>query len=205
MTDEPTTGNLAPSVDVDRLVERYHDLAVRTQNPVYGWLALEALLAPTAGSQVEKPQDDVAIPGWIAAYLHDAASRLNCLASGMNYKTELPPFDFSLFVSEDGAIDREEVFRSPEWQQHMKTVEVGHKKAMAEVPNALGFVQGTRNQFERFQSVNADMQEARFYEAATEAGVASKVALEAISKGSAARGKTDTQILARIRNVRRLL
>ena len=204
MSEEAASPGGAAS-DVASSIERYHDLAVRMQNPVYLWLALEAMLAPVVGPQIDKPQGDVTIPAWLATYLHDAASRLNCLASGVDFRKEPPPFDFSLFEGEDGTINRDEAMRSPEWQQHMQAIAIDHHKAMQSVPAALGLVEDRRNQFERFLSATNNMQEVQFYDAAIKAGAASKTTLDAIKTGSAGRGKSDSQILARIRDTRRRL
>lgn len=204
MAEQRSIEEEAGAANSAALIERYHDLAVQTQNPVYLWLALEQVLARSVSPEAGSDPATISMPGWIGAYLHDAAVRINSLAAGGDYRVETPPVDMSIFYRDGNPMSLEEVLQSPELQEQGQTRSITPGKAVGVVPEALGFVQGTVNLFADFQATTSKMQEARFYEAVTLGGVRAKVALGAIQKGSTARGKSDRQIYARIEGAKKL-
>jgi hypothetical protein len=181
-----------------RFVERCHELVRATQNPVYAWLAIEHLFLGRDGLSPDWPVDkDLVLPGWIAAYLQQAAERLNMLAAGVDFRVETPPLDFTKFSTVKDAMN------SPEHRQHVEASRVAPPDAMKIVPAALGLTRAGRwNAFADYGATTQKMQEFRVYQAMRANGVPSKQAVPAI--GDAIEVRDPSHVFDRIREGRRL-
>ena len=179
--------------DVLSVIRRFHELGVITQNPLYCFLALEALIRPHLDANLEWPKgQDLSIPDWTVDYLSWALRRLMSLASGVDYRVDVPLVDFSKFSSLD------DFQNSAERRGYHDASAIPAARAMELVPAALGLTRdGGWNAFASFESTTSKMHQYRAYQAMREAGVTSKAALHAIG---AAIGVSDpSRMHARIR------
>ncbi len=163
----------------DPVIKRYRELAKRTQNPVYAWLAIGHLLQDQNGLQQGWPKDrDVVLPGWIAAHLQWAADRLLHLASGIDPRIDTPPLDFSKYSS------AEEAFSSEEFRETVEARRIAPPEAMKAVPAALGLTRGGRwNAFSSFLATINKGQEFLAYEEMKAKGIPGKIAVDVVGKG----------------------
>ncbi len=181
----------------DPVLRRFHDLLVNTQNPVYAWLAIEYLFQGNDGMSRDWPIDkEFRMPGWIAAYLQQAAGQLSMLSAGVDYRIEVAPPDF------EHCSTPAEAMNSPEFRQSVEAARIEPVEAMKAVPAALGLTRTGWNAFASFLATTDKMQQFRAYEAMKANGIAGKVAIAAIGEGI---GVTDpAHIHGRIREGRQL-
>ncbi len=205
MTDKATEQDGASGTDrLAELVERYHQLARRTQNPMYAWLALQTLLEAGVDSSGEWPiQQQMPMPGWIAAYMLSAVQCLTALSAGIDFRKPVPELDAQT-VSLLSSMGPEEYFKTEEFRQRREGVTLPLTEALELVPAALGLTRnGGWNAFSSFEATTQKMHEANAYKAMKAAGVPAKVALHAIASEIGV--KDPSHMHARLREGRSLV
>ena len=186
--------------DWEASIARYHQLAEKTQNPMYAWLALEARFHSRLGSLLDQPiGEEFSIPGWVAKYLLSVTQDLRGLSCGFDPRVPFEPFEGKQPLSPLEAMHSSEF---EDYRAHVEAKRIPSTKAMELVPVALGLRRPGWNAFDSFDATTNKMQEFRAFEAMRAAGVPHKEAMHAIGKGI---GVTDSSRLqARIREGRDL-
>lgn len=168
--------------DWEASIARYRQLAEKTQNPVYAWLALEARFHSHLGSMLDKPVGpEFSIPGWVAEYLLWVTQDLVSLSSGINPR--IAPDPDCCRSSSEPFSSLAEVLQSEEIQAAVDERRVSPTKAMELLPAVLGLSRRGWNAFASFDATTNKMQEFRAFEAMRANGVPHKIALGAIGKG----------------------
>lgn len=182
MTDKGTEQD--DTSGTDRLaehVERYHQLARRTQNPMYAWLALQTLLEAGVDSSGEWPiQQQMPMPGWIAAYMLSAVQCLTALSAGIDFRKPVPELDAEA-IALISSMEPEEYLKTEKFRQQTEGAHISLPKALELVPAALGLTRDGWNAFSSFEATTQKMHDANAYKAMKAAGVPAKVALHAIA------------------------
>ncbi|MFT8243260.1 hypothetical protein [Roseomonas sp. BN140053] len=161
--------------DLAASLERYHQLARQTRNPVYVWWGLYQIFHARLGSLLDGPiGDEFAIPGWCAEYLVAVTEKMVDLSAGIDFRVEAPPFNFDQYESEKAALG------SPAWHEHVAASRISQPDAMKLVPTALGLTRDGWNAFASFEATTQKMQEFRSYEAMRARGVSASEALAVI-------------------------
>lgn len=204
MTDEATEQDGTSGTDqLAEVVERYHQLARRTQNPMYAWLALQTLLEAGVDSSGEWPiQQQMPMPGWIAAYMLSAVQCLTTLSAGIDFRKPVPQLDAQT-IALISSMEPEEYFKTEEFRQQTKSAHISLPRALELVPAALGLTRDGWNAFSSLETTTQRMHEYNSYEAMKAAGVPEKVALHEI--GSAIGVKDPSHIHARRRKGKSLV
>ncbi len=153
-------------------IERLRQLAERTQNPMYAWLALEARFRSQLGLLQDGPVgQEFSIPGWFAEYLVAVTQGLISLSSGLDPRDSPEPFS--------GDVD---LTQSAESRAFIAARRLSSSKAIKLVPTALGLQRQGWNAFDSFEATTNKMQDFRAFEAMRAAGVPQKEALHAIGR-----------------------
>jgi hypothetical protein len=192
--DQPSSPD-AP--DWEASIARYQQLAEKTQNPMYAWLALEARFHSQLGPLQDGPVGpEFSIPGWVAEYLLAVTQDLISLSSGLDPRITPELFDG------DRVSSYAEVIQSADFRASIDIRRLCSKKAMELLPMALRLRRPGWNAFDSFEATTNKMQDFRAFEAMRAGGVPHKEALHAIGKGI---GVTDpSRVQARIREGRDL-
>lgn len=166
---------------LEHTLSRYRSLAERTNNPMYVWLALQAIFWDGAfPGNVWPHERELSLPGWIAEYLSLTTHQLSSLATGRDFRIEPPPPTFHS-TSNDPETVRAEYLQSDEFRRHCEAAHISSPDAMKAVPAALGLTRsGGWNAFDSLAATTNKMHEHNAYEAMKADGVPSKVALHAI-------------------------
>ena len=152
-------------------LERFHQLAIQTQNPMYGWLALQAIFWAT--SPLEEPiEEAMTIPAWIANHLQHVTHNLNYIADGLDPRLE-SMVDYSKFSS------LEEAHNSEEYKADLIRRSLAPKEAIGLVPLVLGLTHEEGwNAFADLRSRTQKMQEFRHYELLKSQGLSAEQAID---------------------------
>jgi hypothetical protein len=183
--------------DLAALLDRYHKLAQKRQNPVYAWLALQAIFWARSPTE-ERFTQDLVIPAWIANYLQDITRDLLDLSAGIDPRIE-PELVAMNYDS------NEEAMSSPEFKAYTDRRRIGPTDAMDLVPNALGLRRSDEkwNAFADFQSKTSKVHEAHAYNNMKARGISAKTAIHAIGEGIGV--KDASSINSRIREGKALI
>lgn len=198
----PDASASSDALDREASIARYRQLAEKTQNPVYAWLALQARFHSQLGINLDKPIGlELSIPGWVAEYLLWVTQDLVSLSSGINPRISLD-LDRCQSGSSKPFSSPAEVLQSEEFQAAVDARRISSTKAMDLLPAVLGLRRPGWNAFDSFDATTNKMQEFRAFEAMRADGIPHKVALGAIGKGI---GVADpSRVQARIREGRDL-
>ncbi|MFT8247249.1 hypothetical protein [Roseomonas sp. BN140053] len=191
-------------IDWESNIRRYHQLAKKTQNPMYAWLALEARFHSELGVLRENPiGEEFSIPGWVAEYLLQVLAGLMPLSAGVDLSKEPPASNHPPIDPREFA-NIWEMIKTPAAKRYAEAMKISYTQALTMVPAALGFTRdGGWNAFASLEATTQKMHQARFYEEAREQGIPAKVALHAI--GSVIGVDDPSHMLRRIREGRKLL
>ena len=154
-------------------LERFHQLAIQTQNPMYGWLALQAIF--WAKSPLEEPiEEAMTIPAWLARHLQHVTHHICQIADGLDPRLE-STFDYSKFSSLEAAHSSEE-FKADLLRRSLPV-----KQAAELVPQIFGLTREEGwNAFADLRSNTQKMQEFRHYELLRAQGLSAIQAIDEI-------------------------
>jgi hypothetical protein len=193
MDETKNPPSVDPPEDATTFVEHCHRLAKSTQNPMFGWFALQAILsAKYPDGKATDPS--VSIPSWITDHLHHVADNLMMLSTGMDPRLEMG-VDMSAFNTIEEAIN------SPEFRADVARRKIGFSNTMALVPLFMGLTRdGGWNAFEDFVAVTSKMEEFEHYRRMREQGFSSADAIESLQSNFGE--KSESRRHARLREGR---
>lgn len=185
----PPVGSNSDPMDCEATIERFRQLAEKTQNPMYVWMALDYCAYQANGEYSRHCDKPMTIPPWIANYLLHASCELQNLACGFDERIEPPPVR-GIRPGEAW----QDYIASDDWKQHAAARTIPLERAMKLVPFALQLRRTGWSAFSSLAATTAKMHEYRWYRAARAAGIPAKQALHAIAETL---GLTETRYVSR--------
>ncbi|WP_284946026.1 hypothetical protein [Acidisoma cladoniae] len=163
---EPTFADKLPE-----LLDRYHQLAASTQNPIYAWLAFQAIFwaRDLQGSGIDQ---EASFPAWLVDYIQEITENLLSLSAGLDPRVQ-PLVGTYVPSSPDDAMN------SQEFQDDLRRRRISLPEAVKLVPLVLGLTrEGGWNAFSAVDATTQKMQEFRIYESMRENGFTSQQAIQ---------------------------
>ncbi|RZA29023.1 MAG: hypothetical protein EOP02_05710 [Proteobacteria bacterium] len=173
----PPVGSNSDPLDCEATIERCRQLAEKTQNPMYVWMALDYCAYQANGEYSTHCDTPLTIPPWIADYLLQASRELQNLACGLDGRIDPPPVRA---IRPGEAL--QEYFATDEWKQSAAATKIPLDRAMKLVPFALRLTRKGWSAFDALAATTSKMQEYRWYQSARAAGMPAKQALHAIAE-----------------------